>query len=58
MKKVKRLTHEQIKEAIRRFVGKGGNIDKLPDQKNSRSELVGSEKYETFETISSLFPAS
>ena len=54
MKKAKHLTHEQIKEAIRHFIGKGGNIDKLPDQKNSRSELVGSEKYETFETITSL----
>jgi hypothetical protein len=54
MKKSKRLTHEQIRDAIRHFVIKGGNIDKLPDQKSSRSELVGSEKYETFETITSL----
>ena len=54
MKKAKRLTHEQIQDAIRHFMVKGGNIDKLPDQKSSRSELVGSEKYETFETISSL----
>jgi len=54
MKKKQHLTHEQIKEAIRHFIGKGGNIATLPPQKDTRSELVGSEKYETFETISSL----
>jgi hypothetical protein len=54
MKKPKRPTHEEIQAAVQRFVRQGGNIDKLPDQKSSRSEFVGSEKYESFETFSSL----
>lgn len=53
-KKKQTITHEEVQEALKRFVRGGGMIDKLPDQKSSRSEFVGNEKYETYETLSSL----
>ena len=57
MRKQKRLTHEQVKEALKRFVRKGGMIAKLPEQKTSRTEIIGSEKYDSYESLSSLVSA-
>lgn len=53
-KKPRRLTHEQVQEALKRFVRSGGMIAKLPDQKTARSEFIGQEKYDTYESLSSL----
>ena len=54
MKKQKRITHKEVQEALKRFVRHGGMIDKLPEQKSARSEFIGSEKYDTYESLSSL----
>jgi len=54
MKKKQPITHEEVRDALKRFVRKGGNIDKLPDQKSARTEFIGNEKYDTYEKLSNL----
>jgi hypothetical protein len=53
-KKQKRITHDDVRDALKQFVRKGGIIARLPEQKSARTEIIGSEKYETYETFSSL----
>jgi hypothetical protein len=57
MRKQKRITHKEVREAMTRFVRNGGIINKLPEQKSARTEFIGQEKYENFESLASLLSA-
>lgn len=54
MKNKKRVTQQEIAGALQRFIGKGGVIHHLPDQKYQSSKMIGDEKYQVYETFSGL----
>ena len=54
MKKKTRITQQEIAAALRRFIGRGGVINHLPDQKYQVAKMIGDEKYQVYESISGL----
>ena len=53
-KNKKAITQEEVALAIKKFQENGGIIVKLPDQEFKSHKVVGSEKYQNFESISNL----
>ena len=54
MKKKTRITQQEIAAALRQFIGRGGVIHHLPDQKYQIAKMIGDEKYQVYESISDL----
>ena len=50
----KTITQEQVAQAIKKFKKNGGIIVKLPDQEFHSNKVVGSDKYQNFESIAAL----
>ena len=48
------ITQEDVAQAIKKFTASGGMIVKLPDQEFHTSKVVGSEKYQNFESVAAL----
>ncbi|MBI3991966.1 MAG: hypothetical protein HY342_01725 [Candidatus Lambdaproteobacteria bacterium] len=53
-KSKKTITQEDVAQAIKKFKANGGIIVKLPDQEFRSNKVVGSERYQNFESISTL----
>lgn len=53
MKHKEGITQEELERAIRKFLENGGRIDRLPDQKNIASRMIGG-KWNTSELAGDL----
>lgn len=58
LKMKSKVSHHDVKHAVRQFLASGGIIVKLPEQKTQAQVLVGGEKYQDYEPFTSLFSAS
>ncbi|MDH4224539.1 MAG: hypothetical protein OEW12_02705 [Deltaproteobacteria bacterium] len=47
------ISHQDVMDAIRKFREEGGIIKKLPDQQNRNPVVIGDDKYDSFEPLSS-----
>ncbi len=54
----RKVSHRDVRDAVKNFLENGGIIVKLPEQKNQPTAMVGGEKYQDYEAFTSLFPAS
>ena len=53
MKISNKISHQDVREAIRKFEAKGGIIHKLPDQLSMNRPVIGHEKYHNYESLAS-----
>ena len=51
------VSHRQVSMAVRQFLQRGGIIVKLPEQKNQEKPVVGGEKYQNYESLTSILSA-
>ena len=47
-----KISHQDVQDAISAFQAQGGHIDILPDQESARNVVVGNEKYQSYEPVS------
>ena len=53
MKKSNKISHQDVREAIRKFEAKGGIIHHLPEQLSLHRPVIGNEKYHNYESLAS-----
>ncbi len=58
LKSNRKVSHRDVRDAVKNFLKNGGIIVKLPEQKNQPTTMVGGEKYQDYESFTSLFSAS
>lgn len=51
------VSHQQVNMAVRKFLRRGGIIVKLPEQKNQQEVMVGGEKHQNYESLTSILSA-
>ena len=52
-----RVTHQDVRRALRKFLDDGGIIVQLPEQKSEQSAVVGGEKYDEYESLTAILPS-
>ena len=52
--KKKEISHQDVQAAINKFMKSGGMIDKLPEQGAHDRRMVGEDKYQIYETLTTL----
>ncbi len=49
-----KVTHQDVRAAVKQFLDDGGIIITLPEEKSEQAPVIGGEKYEEYESLTSL----
>ena len=52
-----RVTHQDVRRALRKFLDDGGMIVQLPEQKSEQPVVVGGEKYDEYDSLTDILPS-
>ena len=52
-----RVTHQDVRNALNKYLDSGGRIVRLPDQKSEQLVVIGGEKYEEYESLTAILPS-
>ena len=49
-----KVTHQPVRAAVKQFLDDGGIIVTLPEEKSEQPPVIGGEKYEEYESLTSI----
>ncbi len=49
-----KVTHQRVRAAVKQFLDEGGIIITLPEEKSEQIAVIGGEKYEEYESLTSI----
>ncbi len=49
-----KVTHQHVRAAVKQFLDDGGIIVTLPEEKSEQTPVIGGEKYEEYESLTSI----
>lgn len=50
-----KITHQDVQNAVKRFLESGGIINTLPEEPSDIRPMVGGDRHQNFESLANLF---